>query len=197
MPKISSDTDRGSSDPTELERAIRACRSAFAVCAMFSLVINVLMLTLPIYMLQVYDRVLTTGRVETLVMLTLIATIALAVMCALDALRTSITIRVGCWLNEQLGPAYLACAVRGRLQGDVFRGRASARHFPDPELHRDAGVDRFLRRSVGAHLRRDNLDPPPYARVGGALLSRALICVEHRKRDGHTQGQPDSQPQPD
>jgi len=118
MPKKSSDTDRGSSDPTELERAIRACRSAFAVCAMFSLVINVLMLTLPIYMLQVYDRVLTTGRVETLVMLTLIATIALAVMCALDALRTSITIRLGCWLNEQLGPAYLACAVRGRLQGD-------------------------------------------------------------------------------
>ena len=50
----------------------------------------------------------------TLVMLTLIATIALAVMCALDALRTAITIRVGCWLNEQLGPAYLACAIRGR-----------------------------------------------------------------------------------
>ena len=86
---------------------------------MFSLAINVLMLTLPVYMLQVYDRVLTTGRVETLVMLTLIATIALAVMCALDALRTAITIRVGCWLNEQLGPAYLACAVRGRLKGDL------------------------------------------------------------------------------
>ena len=77
------------------------------------------MLTLPVYMLQVYDRVLTTGRVETLVMLTLIATIALAVMCALDTLRTAITIRVGCWLNEQLGPAYLACAIRGRLQGDL------------------------------------------------------------------------------
>ena len=119
MPEKSSDTGRASSGPTELERAIRACRSAFAACAIFSLAINVLMLASPIYMLQVYDRVLTTGRVETLVMLTLIATIALAVMCALDALRTSITIRVGCWLNEQLGPAYLACAVRGRLQGDL------------------------------------------------------------------------------
>jgi ABC-type protease/lipase transport system fused ATPase/permease subunit len=118
MPEKSSDTGRVSNSPTELERAIGACRSAFAVCAMFSLVINVLMLASPIYMLQVYDRVLTTGRVETLVMLTLIVTIALVVMCALDALRTSITIRVGCWLNEQLGPAYLACAVRGRLQGD-------------------------------------------------------------------------------
>ena len=92
---------RSSSDPTELQRAIRACRSAFAACALFSLAINVLMLTSPIYMLQVYDRVLTTGRIETLVMLTLMATAALAVMCALDALRTSITIRVGCWLNKR------------------------------------------------------------------------------------------------
>ena len=113
-----SERARSSSDPTELERAVKACRSAFATCALFSLVINLLMLVSPIYMLQVYDRVLTTGRIETLVMLTLIATIALAVMCALDALRTAVTIRVGCWLNERLGPAYLACAVRSRLKGD-------------------------------------------------------------------------------
>ena len=122
MPEKPPNTGRASSDPTELERAIGACRSAFAACAMFSLAINLLMLALPIYMLQVYDRVLTTGRVETLVMLTLIVTVALFVMCALDTLRTSITIRVGCWLNEQLGPAYLACAVRGRLQGEPSGG---------------------------------------------------------------------------
>jgi PrtD family type I secretion system ABC transporter len=118
MRERASERVRSSSGSTELERAIKACRSAFATCALFSLLINLLMLVSPIYMLQVYDRVLTTGRIETLVMLTLIATIALAVMCALDALRTSVTIRVGCWLNEQLGPAYLACAVRGRLKSD-------------------------------------------------------------------------------
>ena len=109
---------RVSSGPTDLERAIRACRSAFRTCALFSLIINVLMLASPVYMLQVYDRVLTTGRIETLVMLTLMAMVAIAVMCALDALRTCVTIRVGSWLNEELGPAYLACAVRGRLNGD-------------------------------------------------------------------------------
>jgi PrtD family type I secretion system ABC transporter len=119
MSEKSSKTGQASSGPTELEQAIRACRSALGVCAIFSLAINVLMLATPIYMLQVYDRVLTTGGVETLVMLTLIVIIALVVMCALEALRTSITIRVGCWLNEQLGPAYLACAVRGRLQGEL------------------------------------------------------------------------------
>src|SRR5918996_5334967 len=108
-----------SSEGSELARAVGACRSAFAMCAVFSLIINLLMLASPLYMLQVYDRVLTTGRAETLVMLTLMAAVALAVMCALDALRTAITIRVGCWLNEQLGPAYLACAVRGRLRGEL------------------------------------------------------------------------------
>jgi PrtD family type I secretion system ABC transporter len=118
---------RPSNGPTELEQAIKACRSAFAVCALFSLVINLLMLVSPIYMLQVYDRVLTTGRIETLVMLTLMATVALAVMCALEALRTSVTIRIGSWLNEQLGPAYLACGVRGRLAGES----AGAEHLRD------------------------------------------------------------------
>jgi PrtD family type I secretion system ABC transporter len=108
------------SDPsTELAQAVAGCRSAFALCAVFSLVINLLMLASPLYMLQVYDRVLTTGRAGTLVMLTLMATVALAVMCALDALRSAMTVRVGCWLNERLGPIYLACAMRGRLRGEA------------------------------------------------------------------------------
>ena len=107
-------------ETSELNTALRSCISAFGACAAFSFVINVLMLASPIYMLQVYDRVLTTGHVDTLIMITLIVTIALAVMCALDTLRTIITIRIGCWLNEQLGPAFLACGVRGRLKGDPY-----------------------------------------------------------------------------
>ena len=111
MRQRSSDKTGG---PTDLQRAVRACPSAFRICALFSLIINVLMLAPPVYMLQVYDRVLTTGRIETLVVLTLMATIAIAVMCALDALRTCVTIRVGCWLNEEL--------VAGRVQ-DASYGR--------------------------------------------------------------------------
>ena len=102
----------------ELASALRTCRSAFALCGLFSLFINLLMLASPIYMLQVYDRVLTTGHVDTLIMITLIVTVAFAVMCALDALRTALTIRIGCWLSERLGPVFLGCAIRGRLKGD-------------------------------------------------------------------------------
>jgi PrtD family type I secretion system ABC transporter len=119
MPQKSSNDGRPRGQRTVLNAALWNCRSAFGTCALFSLMINVLMLALPIYMLQVYDRVLTSGHVETLIMITLIVAIAIAVMCALDALRTAITIRIGCWLNEHLGPVYLECGVRGRLQGDL------------------------------------------------------------------------------
>jgi len=107
-------------EPNELSTALRSCIPAIGACAAFSFVINILMLASPIYMLQVYDRVLTTGHVETLIMITLIVTAALAVMCALDTLRTVIMTRIGCWLNEQLGATYLACGVRGRLKGDPY-----------------------------------------------------------------------------
>ncbi len=51
--------------PNALHEAMSNIRSALGVVAVFSLVINILMLTTPIYMLQVYDRVLGSGQIET------------------------------------------------------------------------------------------------------------------------------------
>jgi ATP-binding cassette subfamily C protein/ATP-binding cassette subfamily C exporter for protease/lipase/ATP-binding cassette subfamily C protein EexD len=104
---------------SELEQALRDCRSAFAIVMAFSLVMNVLMLASPVYMLQVYDRVLTTGHLETLALLTLIVGAAQGVMCALDFARMGVTIRIGCWLNDRLGPVLLGSSVRARLNGDT------------------------------------------------------------------------------
>ena len=57
--------------PTEkLKHIIRVCRQAFVGVGVFSAAINLLMLAVPIYMLQVYDRVLTTRNVDTLLALT-------------------------------------------------------------------------------------------------------------------------------
>lgn len=103
---------------TKLEEALRHCRSAFSTVAVFSLLINLLMLASPIYMLQVYDRVLTTGHIETLIALTCIIGVALFLMSALDSVRTAITVRIGSWLTNQLGPIYLASSVEARLKGE-------------------------------------------------------------------------------
>ena len=105
--------------PTELERAISRCGTAFRTVAIFSFVINILMLASPIYMLNIYDRVLTSGHVDTLYFLTAIIGAALLLMGALDAARTAVTVRIGNWLSDTLGPVYLASGVRARLHGET------------------------------------------------------------------------------
>jgi PrtD family type I secretion system ABC transporter len=107
---------RGPSHPA-LREALANVRTAMKTVLVFSLVINLLMLTQPVYMLQIYDRVLGSGKVETLLMLTLIAAFAILVMSVLDTLRNSVTVRVGCWLNDHLGPVYFESGVSARLKG--------------------------------------------------------------------------------
>lgn len=61
----------------------------------FSLFINILMLTSPVYMLQIYDRVLTSGSEETLLSLTLIACFLYSILSVLDYVRFRVLVRVG------------------------------------------------------------------------------------------------------
>ena len=62
-----------------LREALKGCRIGIVLLSVFSLFINILILTSPIYMMQVYDRVLASGKVETLLLLTLIAGLAVLV----------------------------------------------------------------------------------------------------------------------
>ena len=104
---------------TELSRALSDCRRAALITGTFSLVINMLMLAPSLYMMQIYDRVITTGHMETLLFLTGITALALIVLATLDTLRSSVMVRVGCWLNDRLGPVFLASSIRGHLRGDT------------------------------------------------------------------------------
>lgn len=101
-----------------LRNALRQCRSAMAAVASFSFAINLLMLAPALFMLQVYDRVLSTGRHETLILLTLIAAVALILLGVLDALRGIIGARVGAWLHERIAPLAVEAGVDGGLRGD-------------------------------------------------------------------------------
>ena len=65
-----------------LKSALHGCSGGIAAVAVFSFAVNLLLLTSPLYMLQLFDRVLSSGRVETLVYLTLIAFFAVAAMGA-------------------------------------------------------------------------------------------------------------------
>ncbi|OAI11589.1 MULTISPECIES: type I secretion system permease/ATPase [Methylomonas] len=94
------------SQPTDIQIALKLCKGAFLSAAGFSLIINMLMLTSPLYMLQVYDRVVATGNLSTLLMLSLIMLILFATMSGLEWVRSQILVRVSSrlelLLNERL-----------------------------------------------------------------------------------------------
>lgn len=88
---------------TDLELALKSCRSSFITVAFFSMFINLLMLVPAFYMLQVYDRVVTSGSVPTLIMLTLVMVMFLVTMGALEWVRSRIMVRVSTRLDTILG----------------------------------------------------------------------------------------------
>ncbi len=82
-------------------------RPYFVYAGLFSLAINVLLLVPPLYMLQVFDRVLASRSGETLAMLTIAAVVALFVMALLDMLRARLLAAAGAALDRGLGPRVL------------------------------------------------------------------------------------------
>src|SRR5919202_2917654 len=93
---------RGGSKKSELAEALASCRGAFLSIGLFSGVINILMLTGSIYMLQVYDRVLPSRSVPTLVGLTLLIIFLFALQGGLDFIRQRLLTRIGSTLDSEL-----------------------------------------------------------------------------------------------
>ena len=86
----------------EISSTLLASRAAFASTALFSCLVNILMLTGPLFMLQVYDRVLTSGSVPTLVALIAIVIALYAYYGFLEYLRARILVRIGRRVEERL-----------------------------------------------------------------------------------------------
>src|SRR3546814_7902740 len=84
-----------SSRRTELGVALHRFRKVFYSLAAFSCIINILGLTPALYMLQVYDRVLTSANETTLLMLTLLVVGLFLLSALLEFARSQVLIRVG------------------------------------------------------------------------------------------------------
>lgn len=89
------------SSPT-LQLTVGACRPHFAYAAVFSALLNLLVIAPMLYMLQVYDRVLPTQGQTTLFLLTLALVIALVVMAGLEAIRSRLLVRAGIELDQTM-----------------------------------------------------------------------------------------------
>lgn len=105
--------------------ALKDCRRAFWSVAVFSGAVNMLMLAGPLYMLQIYDRVLSSRSVPTLVALTIFLVGAYAFQGAFDLIRSRIVVRAASALDHHLGTSVHAAVVRlgiqSRLPGEALQ----------------------------------------------------------------------------
>ena len=86
----------------ELSAVRKESTSLLIITFVFSIFVNLLMLTGPIYMMQVYDRVLKSGSVETLVALSLLVVFLYAMMGLLDFARGRVLARIGARFQDRL-----------------------------------------------------------------------------------------------
>lgn len=107
-----------------LQQALQACRTALWCVGFFSFFVNILMLTVPIYMLQIFDRVLASQSFDTLIYLTLIAITALCILGLLDLTRNRVLIVVGAWLDKKIGPPALEQCPDEILSGRFYGGQS-------------------------------------------------------------------------
>ncbi len=97
---------------SELGDALRACRSAFIGVGVMSCMINLLYLTGSIFMLEIYDRVLPSRSIPTLVGLVILAGGLYVAQGALDLIRGRILVRIGTSLDETLNARVFETVVR-------------------------------------------------------------------------------------
>jgi PrtD family type I secretion system ABC transporter len=99
-----------------------------------SVVLNLLLLTSPLYSLQIFDRVLPTRNVDTLLYLTVIAFFLVAALAAFDSFRQSVLAQVANWWMEHNRPLTFEAALRANREGtdleaDPFVDLQTVRNF--------------------------------------------------------------------
>jgi len=110
----------------ELRQALSRCRHAWIGVALMSGMINLLYLTGSFFMLEVYDRVLPSRSVPTLVGLMVIAAFLYVVQGVLDVIRGRVLTRIGASLDETLATrvydSLIRLPLKKRISGDGLQG---------------------------------------------------------------------------
>jgi ATP-binding cassette subfamily C protein len=97
---------------SELAQALASCRSTFVAMGFISAMSNILMLTGSFFMLEVYDRVLPSHSLQTLIGLVILAGGLFIILALLDIIRGRILVRVGGSLDEALSGRIYDAVVR-------------------------------------------------------------------------------------
>jgi len=120
----------------ELRTILWSFKNTFAAVGLFSFVVNLLLLVPAIYMLQIYDRVLTSRNQDTLVMLTIIMVLMYIGIGFLEWIRSQVLIRLGNSMDQRLSGKVFQAAFEKSLRF----GSANATQY----FHDLTGVRQFL-----------------------------------------------------
>jgi PrtD family type I secretion system ABC transporter len=96
---------------TPIAAALRDRRRAFTSIVLFSGIVNLLMLAGPLYMLQIYDRVLNSRSIPTLVMLSVLLVGAYVFQGMLDLIRSRVVVRAAAVFDQHLAVAVHGAAI--------------------------------------------------------------------------------------
>jgi len=143
----------------ELRLLLQTGRSYFVTAAMFSFAINLLYLAGPLYMLQVYDRVISSASEVTLVMLTIALLVAFMALAGLDAVRARVLTRASIRLDQRIAGRVMTAIID---RSAIFGGARS-------QLLRDFDTFRQFITGMGIHAIFDLPWAPIYIAVIFAL----------------------------
>ncbi|WP_145008375.1 type I secretion system permease/ATPase [Pseudomonas oryzihabitans] len=107
---------------TDLENCLLACKKSFLFVGFFSLFANLLLLVPSFYMLEVYDRVISSRSVTTLIMLSIIMVVMMATYGAIEWIRSRIMIRVSARLDLMLSERVFKASFKQSLYSGGMGG---------------------------------------------------------------------------
>ena len=107
-----------------LDAALRACRDHFWTAGLFSALVNILYLAPTLFMLQVYDRVVPTRGVETLVFLIFVFLFAVGTLTMLDYIRSRLLVRASARLDRILSSTIISALLSRAMSGGMRSSQA-------------------------------------------------------------------------
>ena len=131
------------SSGSDLKRALGACRTAFVAVGLLSGASNILMLTGSFYMLQVYDRVLPSRSVPTLIGLSVLAAMLFAFMGLQDLIRSRLMARIAGSLDRSVSPRLYDTVLQMTVRGaDANSGLQPIRDIDSTESPSTVSIPR-------------------------------------------------------
>jgi len=102
---------RESSNNKYLRMCLSTQRNKIIAALVFSFILNILMLTVPLYLLQIINRVIPSQSADTLLFLTIIVVAALTTIAFLESMRRLVFSHIGTWIDRRLGGFVLSGSI--------------------------------------------------------------------------------------